>query len=454
MTAVTGILLLCVVALIAVNAFFVAVEFAFVTVDRSSVRMAVENGEPGAANVERALSRLSTHLSGAQLGITVSSLIVGYIAEPSVAAVLKVPLAAAGLPEAAAFGVSMTLAFIVTAISQMVLGELFPKNWALAQPLRLAKWVAPGSIAFCWVMHWPLAFFNGTANGLVRLLGMEPQEELASARNPQELSAIASRSAREGTLDTEVARKMTHGEALGRKYATDAMTPRAQILFVDIDASVAEVLEACHETGYSRMLVTGEHADDVRGVVHFKHALEVPRQARATTPVRQIIRDVVEVPDTMPLDNVLNVLRDGLQIAVVIDEYGGTDGLITLEDLVEELVGEIADEQDAPEQRWVMQADGSVELMGMLRPDEIRSGLGIELPEGDTSETIGGLITERLERFAEEGDVVEFEGRDFTHRDDDDLPSPVQVELTVTRMAGRRVDLLTLKTSPIEEDDA
>lgn len=453
MTATTGILLLCVVALIAVNAFFVAVEFAFVTVDRAEVRMAAENGDAASNTVDKALKQLSTHLSGAQLGITVSSLVVGYIAEPSIAAALRVPMTALGMPEAAAFGISLTAAFIIAAVTQMVLGELFPKNWAIAEPLRIARWVAPGSRAFVWVMHWPLAFFNGTANRLVRLLGLDPQEELASARNPQELSAIARRSAREGTLDTEVARHMSHGEALGRKYATDAMTPRAQIRFVDHDATVAELLDACHATGYSRMLVIGEHADDVRGVVHFKHALAVPREERDTTPVSEILHPAVEVPETMPLDNVLNVLRDGLQIAVVIDEYGGTDGLITLEDLVEELVGEIADEQDAPEERWASREDGSYEIVGMLRPDEIRSGLGIELPEGDTSETIGGLVTERLERFATEGDVVEFDGRDFTHLDDDDLPSPIRVTLTVTRMAGRRVDLLTLVTHPVEEDE-
>lgn len=453
MTATTFVLLACVAVLIAVNAFFVAVEFAFVTVDRTEVRSAAERGDKGAKTVDAALSRLSTHLSGAQLGITVSSLIVGYIAEPSIATVLRAPMEYFGLPEAAAFGISMTLAFLLAAIIQMVLGELFPKNWALAEPLRLSRWVAPGSIAFCWAMHWPLRFFNGTANRLVRLLGMEPQEELASARNPQELSAIASRSAREGTLDTEVAQRMRHGEALGRQFAADAMTPRAQIRFVDATDSVADLLEACHDTGYSRMLVIGDHVDDVRGVVHFKHALTVPRQQRMTTPVSGIMREVVEVPATMPLDNVLNVLRDGLQIAVVIDEYGGTDGLITLEDLIEELVGEIADEQDAPEQRWVRRDDGVYELMGMLRPDEIRSSLGVELPEGETSETLGGLVTEKLERFAEEGDVIELEARDFQNLDEDDLPRPIHATLTVLRMAGRRVDLIQMALVEPAEDE-
>lgn len=454
MTVTTGILLLCVAALIAVNAFFVAVEFSLVTVDRAEVRRATADGDKAAGRVEQALQNLSTHLSGAQLGITVSSLIVGYIAEPSVATVLRLPMTALGMPESAALGVSLTVAFLLSSVLQMVFGELLPKNWGIAEPFRLAKLVAPGSIAFCWVMHWPLAFFNGTANWLVRRLGMEPQEELASARNPSELTAIAQRSAREGTLDRDVARQMTHGERLGQNQAADAMTPRAQIQFLDIDQTAADLLTACHESGYSRMLIIGDHADDVRGVAHFKDALAVPRPERATTTLESIMREVIEVPDTMPLDNVLNELRSGLQIAVVIDEYGGTDGLITLEDLVEELVGEIADEQDAPEDRWRRREDGIYEVAGMLRPDEVRSSFGIELPEGDTSETLGGLVTEHLERFPEEGDVVELEARDFLNLDTDDLPRPVRVRLQVQRMAGRRVDLLELTVLPSEEDES
>jgi CBS domain containing-hemolysin-like protein len=301
-----------------------------------------------------------------------------------------------------------------------------------------------------------LTFLNGSANRVVRMLGVEPQEELASARSAQELGALVSRSAQQGKLDTRVARRLEHSVELGERTASDAMTPRPRVQFVYATDPVSDVLDLATSTGHARFPVLGEDVDDVVGVVHFKHALAIAKDSRGATPVGEIARPSHAVPSTMPLDSVLEVLREGLQLAVVVDEYGGTDGIVTLEDLVEEIVGEIEDEQDRPIGRHTRLADGRWSLSGMLRPDEAGETTGIELPEGKESDTLGGLVTERLERFPDLGDQVELEARDTANTDDDDIPVPIAVQLTVTRLDGWRVDRLILEvlSEPEEEEEA
>lgn len=446
------ILLGLVVLLIAANGFFVAAEFALVTVDRPAVRRAAASGDSVAASVQQALSSLSTQLSSCQLGITVSSLIVGFIAEPSIAALLqRGPLAAVGLPETSALAISLTAAFLLATVSQMVFGELVPKNWALAEPMRLSRLVATPHRLFTWLMRPPLWVLQGSANAIVKLLGHQPMEEMASGHSPRELSALAERSAREGTIDLELAKRMSRSAQLGERFAADAMTPRARAYFLDETDPVSKLLLLTRRRGHSRFVVVGESTDEVAGVVHFRDALAVPAEQRRSTTVADILHPVVTVPSSMPLDNVLNELRGGLQLAVVVDEYGGTDGIITLEDLMEELVGEISDEQDAPDVRVAALAPGSWTVSGLLRPDELRGLIGIELPEGRASETLGGLAVELKERFCDLDDEVRVPARDLTHLDPDELPIPVWANLRVTRLEGRRVSELELTLSPRDE---
>ncbi|MFW7415859.1 CNNM domain-containing protein, partial [Demequina sp. SO4-18] len=201
-------LLLLVLALIGANALFVAAEFAFVTVDRPEVDKAAQSGDKHAASLKAALKKLSTELSGAQLGITVTSLLVGFIAEPSIATLLRGPVETLGVPEGSALAVSFTIAFIIATSTQMIFGELVPKNWAIAEPMRIGRAVAGGNRGFTWFMGPLIRVLNGSANRIVRSLGIEPREELASARSAQELESLAERSAAQGTLEPRVARRL------------------------------------------------------------------------------------------------------------------------------------------------------------------------------------------------------------------------------------------------------
>ena len=446
-------LLLAVVALIAANAMFVAAEFSLVTVDRPTVSRLADT-DPKAKSLREALRTMSTQLSGAQLGITITSLVVGFIAEPSIAALLAVPLGSVGLPEEAASVVAFTAAFLIATMVQMVFGELVPKNWAIAEPLKVGRAVVGFQRGFTWATRPLLWFLNGTANAIVRALGMEPQEELASARSAQELGSLAARSAQQGMLGEDLARRLEHSVALNERTASDAMTPRPRVRFLELDESAADVLDAVRATGHARFPVLGDSVDDVRGVVLFKDALAIPSSERAGRTVKDLVRPIRAVPSTMPLGSVLEVLRLGVQMAVVVDEYGGTDGIVTLEDVVEEIVGEIDDEQDNPTRAYRQLEERRWSLSGLLRPDEAGETLNIELPEGRESDTLGGLITEQLGRFPRVGDEVLLDVRDETRPDGDGLPTPAIARLKVTRLDGWRVDRLTLSVEDAEEGES
>jgi CBS domain containing-hemolysin-like protein len=431
---VTEVVLLAVaVALIAANALFVAAEFSLVTVDRSTVERAAEAGDAPSRGVLAALQTLSTQLSGAQLGITVTSLAVGFLAEPSLASLLRGPLSAVGVSGPAATGTSILLALAIATGVQMVLGELVPKNLAIARPLPVARRVVGAQRGFTAATRPLLAFLNGSANRILRLMGIEPREELRSARSPQELTSLVERSAEHGTLPEPTANLLARSLQFGDKTAADVLTPRVRVQFLAADQPVAQVLAAAARTGHSRFPVTGSGVDDVVGMVHVKHAVAVPVAERTSRPIRDVMVAPVLVPSTVELDPLLSTLRDhGLQMAVVVDEYGGTDGVVTLEDLVEELVGDIADEHDRPGSHARRRRDGSWSLSGLLRPDEVRQLTGVALPDDGNYETLGGLVADRLGRLPETGDAVRLE------------LAGGNVDLSVERMDGLRVDRVRL----------
>lgn len=447
-------LLLLAVLLVGANALFVFAEFSLVTVNRPDVAKAAEGGDAKAVSLQKALRQLSTQLSGAQLGITVTSLTVGYLAQPSLAALLRGPLGLVGVPEAAVAGVSITVALIVATGTQMVFGELVPKNWAIAEPMRVGRAVAGLQRGFSTATKPLLTLLNGSANWVVRLLGIEPREELASGRSAQELSLLATRSADQGVLSGGLAARVGQTVDLAELTAADAMTPRIRVWFIDQTDSVADVLTKSAGTGNARFPVVGESHDDITGVVHFKHALAVPPEERDDKTVAEIARPLPDVPDSMPLISVLAQVRSGVQMAAVIDEFGGTAGIITLEDLVEEIVGEIEDEQDRGNVRHRFLETGAMELSGMLRPDELEEIAGLGLPEPENSESLGGLVTERLERFAQVGDEIVLDARDHGNRDEEGISPEVSVTLTVARMDGRRVDRVRLAIIRDHDDGA
>lgn len=442
------------VLLIAANGLFVAAEFSFVTADRSVVEQLAERGDRRAAGLLAGVKSLSTQLSGAQLGITVTSLIVGYLAEPSLAALLHGPLGMTGLSDAAATGAAIAVALIVATTTQMVFGELVPKNWAIAQPIRVGRAVSSFQRGFSFAAKPLIAFLNGMANTIVRALGIEPVEELASARTPGELASMASRSASSGTLGESTARLLTRSIEFGDRRASDVMTPRPQVEFILAEQTAADVLDRAASSGHARFPVLGRSVDEVVGIVHFKHALAVPREERTHRLVGSIMHDLPPVAASMELDNVLDNLRQsGPQMALVVDEYGGTAGVVTMENLIEEIVGDIKDEQDRPTGKVRALGDDEWSLSGMLRPDEVEGVTGVQLPAAADSDTLGGLVTELVGRLAEVGDVIRTEAKDRNDVDEDGVPRPVQVEVEVTRLDGYRVAGVRLSLGADDHDE-
>jgi CBS domain containing-hemolysin-like protein len=430
-------LLLAAVLLTALTGFFVAAEFSLTTVDRSQAHRAADAGDRGAAGVVRALRGLSTELSAAQLGITLTTLIVGFLAEPALGGLLEPVLTGAGLPEGAVTPVAAGLGIALATFLQMLLGELGPKNLAIARPLRTASLVAPGMRAFTTVTGPAVRVLQALANGIVRRMGIEPREELDDVRGAEELASVARRSAEEGDLSPVAARLLSRSLGLREKYATDVMTPRTRLWTLSSSATAADVIDAAIRSGNSRFPVYGADLDEVTGVVHVKNAVAVPEAEREQRTAGELAAPVLAVPSSLRLDPLLDLLREqGLQLALVVDEWGATHGIVTLEDIVEELVGEITDETDRP-LRQLRRVDGDGwDVSGLLRPDEVRDRTGIDVPEG-RYETVAGFVLERLGRLPEEGDAVEVGG----------------VRLTVTSVEGRRVARLRALPLPEDRDD-
>src|SRR5215204_1686406 len=423
--------------LIVGNAVFVAAETALVTVDRNLVESLAREGSVRFGRVRGALQRLSTYLSGAQLGITVTSLAIGLVAEPSLATLLRGPLEALGLSTRVIGAVSIGLALLIATGVQMVFGELVPKNIALSRPVGTLRWVVLPLLVFTQITRPLVALLNGTANRLLRLVGVQPVEELRSARTPDELASVVRRAGAQGALGQETAALMERSLSFGDKTASDVMTPRTQMRTLREAEPVVAVIEATRATGHSRFPVIGDGFDDVRGLVHVKKAVAVPESERDSTRVRDVMSRPVVVTRFMRLDPLLDLLQQrGLQLAVVVDEYGGTAGIVTFEDLVEELVGDVVDEHDAAAPGIRRQFDGTWLLSGLQRPDEIKAAIGVELPEGADYETVAGLILQLLGRLPDVGDDVTVPG----------------ARLRVERLDGRRIDRIRL-TPVVEETD-
>ena len=415
---------------------FVAAEFALVTVDRAAVEQAAESGDARAGGVLTALRALSTQLSGAQVGITITNLTIGFLAEPAIAQLVDGPLAAAGVPPAGVRGTALTIALALSTGLTMVFGELVPKNLAIARPLPTARRVQGFMRGFTRVMRPVIAALNAAANLILRAFGIQTQEELASARSPEELTSLVRRSAEQGTLEPGTADLLARSLAFGDKRAQDVLTPRMRMVSVQADDPVLEVIVRARASGHSRFPVLGQDTDDVIGVVHVKHAVTVDADRRSEVTVREVMVPPVLVPATLELDPLLETLRGGgLQMAVVVDEFGGTDGLVTLEDLVEELVGDVVDEHDRPDADVRRRRDGAWSLSGLLRPDEVASSVGLTLPEDDGYETLGGLMAHALGRVPSAGDTVELPG----------------LRLSVERMDGLRVDRVRIEEVTTEE---
>jgi len=420
-------LVLAAIVLTAGTALFVAAEFSLVALDRPTVQRAIDAGDSGARVVLQSLTQLSTQLSAAQVGITITTLVVGYLAQPSIGSLLEVPLGALGLAEPAAQAIASGSALVIATAFSMVFGELLPQFLGISAPLATAKVVALPVRVFAALARPLVAVLNGSANAFLRSVGIEPQEELSGARTPQELASLVQRSAEAGTLEVTTARLLTKTLGFGERTADDVMTPRVRCTGIHREQSADDVLRLSRRTGHSRFPVLGNDWDDIDGVVHVKKAMAVPHERRKDVPVSALMSDRLLVPETIRLDPLLRQLREGgFQMAVVVDEYGGTSGIVTLEDVVEEIVGEVADEHDRSRQMGRQLTDGSWTVPGQWRPDQVREAFDADVPDATTYETLGGYVMARLGRVPVVGDRVALPGW----------------HIHVVGMAGRRVDRL------------
>ncbi len=426
---------------------FVAAEFSLIAVNRSTVERLSEKGDRHAQGVLRALTTLSTQLSSAQVGITITNLLIGFLAEPAIAMLLRPGLEALGVPSGATAPIAITLGLVLATALTMVFGELVPKNLAIAKPLATAKFIQAPLHLFTDSTRWVIRLLNGSANAVLRKMGIAPQEELASARSADELISLVRRSAEKGTLLRETAIMLERSLNFGDLTVQDVMTPRVRVKALAQDSYVKDVIELARNTGLSRFPVYGKNLDDVVGMVHIKHAFAIERSARKRTPVSAIMRPPVLVPATLELEPLLEDLRaGGFQMGIVIDEYGGMDGLVTIEDVLEEIVGEVHDEHDRIRASFRLMTDGTWLLSGLLRPDEVGEELGIFLPEEEEVETIGGLMLHHLEKIPVVGDTTALRCMDRGGE-------TRLAQLTVERMDGRRVDRIRMLLSTPADDE-
>lgn len=414
---------------------FVASEFAIINTDRVELETLKSGGQKGLDLPIKAVAKTATHLSSAQLGITLTTLLTGYVMEPSVSRLISPSLVSVGLDEDSVPALSVVLAMVIATLLSFLVGELVPKNMALSEPVKVLKIVVGFQLAFTWIFKPLIVFLNNNGNFLVRKFGIEPKEELSAARSAEELASLVRRSADLGSLEQDTAQLIEKTIELQSLTASDIMTPRVKMFALEKDSTANELIELARRTGHSRFPVIGEDADDVVGVVHLKRAVSVPFERRDQVPVSALMIDPVRVPSTMPLDRFMIQLRGkGLQIGIVLDEYGGTAGLATLEDAVEEVVGDLADEHDRARFGISRYADGSLTFSGLTRPAELED-FDLKIAEDDDYDTVSGFVMSELGRIPEVGDQIMVSGG----------------VISVTRMDGRRVDRLRFTPGGADE---
>ena len=430
------------VLLTAGTAVFVAGEFALVALDPSVVDARAQAGDKRAGRVSKALRHLSTLLSGAQVGITLTTILLGYTMQAALNQLLSQWLSP-WLGQTLAATIAVVSALIIVNAFSMVFGELIPKNATLADPLAAAGFVTPFITGFTWLFRPLVNLLNGMANAILKRFGIEAAEEASGARSAGELTALLRRSAEEGTLEVSTARLLTRSLGVDELSAVDVMTDRGRIHWLEESATAADLVALASQTGHSRFPVFGDSPDDVLGLVNLRRAIAVPYERRAQVPVTSssIMTPAPRVPETMPLASLLVELRGygeqesfGLQMAIVVDEYGGTAGVVTLEDAVEEIVGEVSDEHDRRRAGIHLDSAGRWIAPGWSRPDEVTAHTAIRIPDDGPYETLGGLVMNELGRIPQIGDEVT-------------LPT---CTILVDAMEGRRVT--RVRITPVEQE--
>ncbi len=410
---------------------FVAAEFSLVALDPAAIDKLVADSDPKvsrkARGVSKALKQLSTELSGAQVGITLTTVLLGYTMQAAIANLIGLAFTRTALTESISAVLAVTVSIVIVNAFSMLLGELIPKNWAISDPVRVAMLISPVQRGFTALFRPLIVVLNATANGILRKFGVEPREELSGARSAPELASLVRHSAQAGTLDVGTANLLTRSIAINELSAVDVMTDRLRVETLRKDDTVADLLEKSYASGFSRFPVIGETADETVGVATLRRAIAVPHEKRHEVPAGAVMEPISTVPETMELAPLLVELRDlGAQMAVVVDEYGGTSGIVTLEDVIEEIVGEVADEHDRLRLAVRSVGPDTWLIPGTLRPDELENYTGVTVPNEPSYETVGGYILSELGRLPAVDETLELPG----------------VSLTVERIAGRRIELI------------
>lgn len=455
----TALGLLAVLLLTLATGYFVAQEFAFVAADRGVLREQADAGDAAAVRVLEVTGRLSFMLSGAQLGITVTALLVGFISEPAIATVIRPLLESAGVPGAAVPGIAVALAVAIATVIQMVLGELAPKNLGIARPEPVAKFLSRSTILYLKVAGPIIRLFDSAATGLLRRVGVEPVEEVEHGASPEELSRIISDSATAGDLPPRLSELLERALEFGDRTAEDVMVPRPRVVLLRAERPISDLLGAIRQHGHSRYpVLCDDNGEDVVGVTGVRELL---RSGLTDGPLEQITRPALLVPDSLPLPVVLERMRAAHDdLACVIDEYGGLAGVVTIEDLAEELVGELIDENDPEPAGVVANGDGTWDLPGTLRLDEVERATKLSLPESDDYDTVAGLVLATLGRMAEPDDRVTVTltlETDPLENDGEDKADAVLTVLSVHRRVPEWVRLAlpaTGQESPDEENES
>ncbi len=412
--------LVAVLVLVLANAFFVAAEFALVGARRTRLDEMARSGDRKARLARRAVQSLDRYISATQLGITMASLGLGWIGKPALAGLIENGFSwlPGSLATIATHGVAIAIAFIIITVLHIILGELVPKGISLLYPEAVSAWLAAPLMGFAWVMAGPIAVLNGTANRLLRVLGIDPPGDTERLHSPEEIRMLVEQSTEGGSLGGQDARLLEGVFEFSEKTAQDVMTPRTQIAALNADLKVEDAADQVAIYGRSRYPVYTDSLDEIIGVVHAKDILAALR-ARPGQTVRIIMRPPLFVPGTREVEDVLaDMKRLKTHLAIVLDEYGGTAGLVTMEDLLEEIVGPIYDEHD-PQDR-AGPTDGAPRLDGSMTISEFNSQVGAALDDTDYT-TIGGYIFGQLGRLPRPGDrvsvgpftfeIVEMEGR-------------------------------------------
>jgi CBS domain containing-hemolysin-like protein len=430
LTAALGIL--AVVVLTAATGYFVAQEFAYVAADRARLSQQADQGDIAAKRAMKVVGRLSFMLSGAQLGITMTTLVVGFIAKPALAELIEPLLRVIGVPSGATGGVALGAGFALATLIQMLLGELFPKNLALARAESLARALSASTLIYLTVFGPIIRLFDRAADRLLRAVGVEPVDAPHSGATLEELGEIIGRSHSAGLMPADLSGLLERALSFGDRTADEVMVPRPEVATLPGEATVAELVALIGETGHTSYPVYGQDMDDVIGVAG---AREVADDALdPSTPIARIARGPLLVAGSQPLYGVIEQMREtGEEFACVVDEYGGLAGILTFEDIAEELVGEITDETDTAEAAPTAADDGSWVVDAAMRIDEVGRLTRLDLPEGEAYDTLGGLIMARLRRLPAPGDRIAI-----------DLEDGTRVELAVVTVHRRVPDQVRL----------